>query len=49
MIEIDTVTLEYFESGHTFMAADTVHAAITKKIKQTGEIYDFVQNIKSSR
>lgn len=52
MTEIDTVTLEYFESGHTFMAADTVHAAITKKIKKAGEIYDFddfVQKIKSSR
>lgn len=50
--EIETVTLEYFESGHTFMAADTVHAAITKKFKMAGEIYDFddfVHNIKTSR
>lgn len=52
MTEIETVTLEYFESGHTFMAADTVHAAITKKFKKAGEIYDFddfVHNIKTLR
>lgn len=52
MTSIDKITLEYFEPGHTFMAADAVHAAITKKIKQRGEVYDmndFVQTIKSSR
>ncbi|KAL3282932.1 hypothetical protein HHI36_006090 [Cryptolaemus montrouzieri] len=41
MTDIETVTLEYFESEHTFMAADTVHAAIIKKFKMTKEVYDF--------
>ncbi|KAL3279719.1 hypothetical protein HHI36_017228 [Cryptolaemus montrouzieri] len=51
MTGIETVTLEYFESGHTFMAADTVHEEITKKFKMTKEVYDFdyfVNNIKTS-
>ena len=49
---IQSLKLEYFEPGHTFMAADAVHAAITKKLKSAREIYDledFVTNIKQSR
>ncbi|KAL3284923.1 hypothetical protein HHI36_019055 [Cryptolaemus montrouzieri] len=52
MTDIETVILEYFENGHTSMAADTVLAAIIKKFKMTEEVYDFddfVHNIKTSR
>lgn len=52
MTNLQTITLEYFEPGHTFMAADTVHGAITKKLKARREVYDlndFVETIKSSR
>lgn len=52
MTNIDKITLEYFEPGHTFMAADAVHAAITKKLKSKGQVYDiddFISTIKSSR
>lgn len=50
--EIEKLTLEYFEVGHTFMAADAVHAAIAKKLTSASELYDlndFVATIKSSR
>lgn len=49
---IDRITLEYFEPGHTFMAADAVHAAITKKLKSKGTVYDiddFICNIQNAR
>ncbi|XP_045771874.1 uncharacterized protein LOC123871886 [Maniola jurtina] len=52
MTTIERITLEYFESGHTFMAADAVHAAIAKKLKSKGEVYDlndFITTIKTSR
>ncbi|KAL3265861.1 hypothetical protein HHI36_010057 [Cryptolaemus montrouzieri] len=52
MTDIETVTLKYFESGHTCMAADTVHAAIIEKFKRTREVYDFddfEHNINTSR
>lgn len=52
MTALQSITPEYFEPGHTFMAADAVRAAITKKHKSRGEVYDmddFVQNMKNAR
>jgi hypothetical protein len=49
---IEEVIIEYFEPGHTYMAADQVHASITNKINRTGQVYDFqdyVQQIQTSR
>lgn len=32
-VEVQEITLKYFETGHTFMAADSYHAAVEKKMK----------------
>ncbi|CAG5045992.1 unnamed protein product [Parnassius apollo] len=47
--DIQTLKLEYFEPGHTFMAADAVHAAITKKLKTSGDVYDIEFSLQISR
>jgi len=36
-----SVTLKFFEPGHTFMAADSVHAGIEKEMKKQKVIFDF--------
>ena len=38
-----SITLKFFEPGHTFMAADSVHAGIEKQMKKQKDIYDFSQ------
>jgi hypothetical protein len=42
-IAAQSVTLKYFEAGHTFMAADFVHAGVEKEMKRQpdGNIFDF--------
>ena len=37
---IATITLKYFKPGHSFMAADSIHAFISKKIKSKYKIRD---------
>lgn len=37
----ETVCVKYLEAGHTFMAADNIHAVIGKKMKHVNEIIDF--------
>lgn len=47
-----SVTIDYYETGHTYQASDTVHANITKQIKKNPNIYDnnqFLEVIKKSR
>lgn len=48
-----TITLKYFEPGHSFMAADSVHGNISVEMKRHENIYDFDQLVniieKSSR
>ena len=39
--EFESITLKFFEPGHTFMAADSVHAAIEKQMKKVQKINDF--------
>ena len=36
----ESIILKFFEPGHTFMAADSVHAAIEKKMKKIQKIND---------
>ena len=47
------VTIKYFQPGHTFMSADSVHAGVEKEMQKapSGSIYDFqdfVEIIKQS-
>ncbi|KAF5281723.1 hypothetical protein FQR65_LT14563 [Abscondita terminalis] len=37
----DTITFKYFEPGHSFMKADSVHGLIGKKWKHTPEVLDY--------
>ncbi|CAG9831297.1 unnamed protein product [Diabrotica balteata] len=49
MIATSQITLKYFETGHTFMSADSVHHGVEKgmKITNEGNIYDFNDFIKA--
>lgn len=38
---IKIIKIEYFEPGHSYMTADSIHAAITKKINKSPNLYDF--------
>lgn len=40
------ITLKYFEPGHSFMAADSVHGRISSEMKKHSNIYDFEQLLK---
>ena len=37
----ETITLNYFEAGHTYMAADAFHKEIEDEMKKQKNIYDF--------
>lgn len=39
----DEITLKYFEPGHSYMAADSVHGRISTEMKKYPNIYDFDQ------
>ncbi|CAH1108338.1 unnamed protein product [Psylliodes chrysocephalus] len=36
----ETVTVKYFEAGHSFMKADVVHGQIGKAMKKKSNVYD---------
>lgn len=36
----NTITIKYFESGHSYMKADSVHGRIGKKWKTTSNVFD---------
>ena len=42
-IEAEDITLKYFESGHTFMSADSFHHGVEQEMKAqpNGNVYDF--------
>lgn len=40
-IEADTIELNYFEPGHSFMSADNFHHQVEKQVKQKKNVYDF--------
>lgn len=37
----ETITLKYFEKGHTFMSADSFHHQIEKEMRAKKNVYDF--------
>ena len=37
----ETITIKYFEKGHTFMSADSFHHQIEKEMKTKKNVYDF--------
>ena len=40
-IATQTITLKYFEPGHTFMSADVFHHKVELSLKHQGKTYDF--------
>lgn len=40
-IPFQTLTLKYFVPGHSFMAADSFHAAVEKRMAKDRNILDF--------
>lgn len=40
-VHIKEVTLKFFESGHTFMAADSFHAAVERAMRNGSRTYTF--------
>ena len=39
--QIQTITLKYFEPGHSFMSADSFHHSVEKEFRKRKNIYDF--------
>lgn len=37
----ETVTVKFFEPGHTFMSADSFHHRIEKSLNSVKKVYDF--------
>lgn len=42
-ISADEITFKYLETGHTFMAADSVHHSIERELKKRGDVCDFAE------
>lgn len=40
-ISAETITIKYFEPGHTFMSADSFHHQVEESLKRLKKIYDF--------
>ena len=38
---METITLKYFEKGHTFVAADSFHHQVEESISKRRYLYDF--------
>ena len=38
---LQTITLEYFKKGHSFMSADHFHAKVEKQLKYADKVYDY--------
>ena len=38
---VESITLKYFEAGHTFMSADSFHHQVEKEATTKGNLYDF--------
>lgn len=51
-IQVQEITLKYFESGHTFMAANSFHAAVEARMrrgKPVVTIDDFENAVKEAK
>ena len=44
-ISANEITFKYLETGHTFMAADSVHHSIERELKKCGDVRDFQEYI----
>ena len=44
-ISANEITFKYFETGHTFKAADSVHHSIKRELKKCGDVRDFQEHI----
>ena len=44
---LETVTLKYFEAGHTYMSADSFHRRVEKEVLRKGSLYDFQDFVES--
>ena len=40
-MDLQSVTLKYFEKGHSFMSADSYHRLVEKGMKSVKNVYDF--------
>lgn len=40
-IASESITINYFEAGHTFMSADSFHHNVEQSLKKKGKVYDF--------
>lgn len=40
-VNMTTITLKYFEKGHTFMSADSFHHRVESSLGRKGKVYDF--------
>ena len=48
---VESITLKYFEAGHTFMSADSFHHQVEKEATTKGNLYDledFLQCVRNS-
>ena len=43
---LETITLQYFEAGHTYMSADSFHHLVEKEAKKMYNFYDFQDFLK---
>lgn len=48
-ISTSTLTLNYFEAGHTFMSADHFHHQVELSLKRQGKTYDFSDFVEAVR
>ncbi|RUS90867.1 hypothetical protein EGW08_001374 [Elysia chlorotica] len=46
-ISANEITFKYLETGHTFMAADSVHHSIERQLKKCGDVRDFQEYVDS--
>ena len=44
-ISANEITFKYLETGHTFMAADSVHHSIERELKKCEDVRDFQEYI----
>ena len=45
-MHVNTITLKYFERGHTFMSADSTHAEIEEQLRKMDKVCDFQDFVK---
>lgn len=48
-VSLKQINVKYFESGHTFMAADSFHHQVENSLKHKGKVYDFSDYVEAVR